>query len=80
MPTKTVPTTPLDERSLADSASNLLATMTSLPAGHPSRARVRDQVIETLQIVIEGTHGMFGTHVGGSLRADDETLPSRSGQ
>jgi RNA polymerase sigma-B factor len=46
VPTTTVPTTPLNQRHHTDIASQLLATMTSLPAGHPSRARVRDQVIE----------------------------------
>jgi len=37
----------LDERDLADSAMRQLTTMASLPAHHPSRAALRDQVIES---------------------------------
>jgi len=39
-------TSTLDERRLQDSAAELLATMASLPAHHPSRAALRDRVIE----------------------------------
>ena len=37
----------LDERDLANSAMRQLTTMASLPAHHPSRAALRDQVIES---------------------------------
>ena len=37
----------LDERSLSDSAMQMLATMATLPKHHPSRAGLRDQVIES---------------------------------
>lgn len=37
----------LDKRQARDSAADLLTTMVSLPAHHPSREKVRDQVIES---------------------------------
>ena len=36
----------IDARLATDSATDLLATMAALPANHPSRARLRDDVIE----------------------------------
>jgi RNA polymerase sigma-B factor len=37
---------PIDGRLTTDSATDLLATMAALPRNHPSRARLRDDVIE----------------------------------
>ncbi len=44
--TPATPTPKLDPRALTDSAAELLNAMAALPAGHPSRAALRDRAIE----------------------------------
>jgi RNA polymerase sigma-B factor len=78
----------LDERRLQDSASDLLTTMASLPAHHPSRATLRSQVIEAWLPLAqhlanrfagrgEPMEDLFQTATVGLIKAVDKFDPER---
>lgn len=78
----------LDERALQDSASQLLSTMASLPVHHPSRAALRDHVIEAWLPLAqhlanrftgrgEPTDDLFQTATVGLIKAVDKFDPER---
>ncbi|BCB81898.1 hypothetical protein Pflav_083080 [Phytohabitans flavus] len=50
----------LDERQATDNGSDMLATMASLPVHHPSRAKLRDQVIESWLPLAQHLANRFG--------------------
>jgi RNA polymerase sigma-B factor len=79
---------PLDERRLQDSATELLATMASLPAHHPSRGALRDRVIEAWLPLAqhlanrfagrgEPMEDLFQTATVGLIKAVDKFDPER---
>jgi RNA polymerase sigma-B factor len=78
----------LDERRLQDSASELLTTMASLPAHHPSRTALRNQVIEAWLPLAhhlanrfagrgEPMEDLFQTATLGLIKAVDKFDPER---
>jgi RNA polymerase sigma-B factor len=80
--------TALDESALADSAAQMLTTMASLPAHHPSRAALRDQVIESWLPLAqhlanrfagrgEPIEDLFQTATVGLIKAVDKFDPER---
>lgn len=85
---RSTPESVLDERRLQDSAAELLATMTSLPVHHPSRAALRDQVIEAWLPLAqhlanrftgrgEPMEDLFQTATVGLIKAVDRFDPER---
>jgi RNA polymerase sigma-B factor len=78
----------INERDLGDGAVHLLTTMASLPAHHPSRATVRDQVIESWLPLAqhlanrfagrgEPIEDLFQTATVGLIKAVDKFDPDR---
>ncbi|MDT0532520.1 SigB/SigF/SigG family RNA polymerase sigma factor [Micromonospora sp. DSM 115977] len=88
--TTTAPSTAqkLDPRALTDSAADLLNAMAALPAGHPSRAALRDKAIEAWLPLAnhlahrysgrgEPTDDLAQTAAVGLIKAIDKFDPSR---
>jgi RNA polymerase sigma-B factor len=78
----------LDERQASESAGDLLAAMAALPVHHPSRAALRDQVIESFLPLAQHLANRFGgrgepiedlvqTATVGLIKAVDKFDPTR---
>jgi RNA polymerase sigma-B factor len=78
----------LDERKLSESAGDLLAAMAALPVHHPSRAALRDRVIESFLPLAQHLANRFGgrgepiedlvqTATVGLIKSVDKFDPSR---